>query len=307
MKPYNDAMETIQNSVLKLKEEKNAIILAHNYTLPEIQDIADFVGDSLGLSRKASETDADLIVFCGVSFMGETAKVLNPDKKVLLPIPEAGCAMASMCTGEQVRALRKKYPDAAFLAYVNTTADVKAEVDMCCTSSNVIDAVKSLKETDIVFVPDTNLAEYAASLVPEKNIIKFHGYCPAHHGITVWQMEDLKTMHPGADVISHPESPMDVLNMSDFIGSTEKMIGYVRESANNEFIVGTEIGMYHRLKKLRPDAEFYFPPSAICQTMKMTDLRTLYKSLSEETGEIILDRDIMDRARRPIEKMLTIG
>lgn len=299
-------MENIQNSVLKLKDEKNAIILAHNYTLPEIQDIADFVGDSLGLSRKASETDADMIVFCGVSFMGETAKILNPEKKVLLPVPEAGCAMASMCTGEQVKSLRKKYPDAAFLAYVNTTADVKAEIDLCCTSSNVVDAVRSLQEKDIVFLPDMNLAEYTASLVPEKNIIRFHGYCPAHQGITVWQMEDLKTLYPGADIVSHPESPMDVLRISDFIGSTEKMIDYVKESLNKEFIIGTEIGMSHRLKKVRPDAEFHFPPSAICQTMKMTDLRTLYKSLSEETGEIIIDEEIMDRARKPLEKMLTI-
>jgi quinolinate synthase len=306
MESYNDAMEITQDMVLKLKSEKNAIILAHNYTLPEIQDVADFVGDSLGLSRKASETDADIIVFCGVSFMGETAKILNPDKKVLLPVPDAGCAMASMCTGEQVRVLRKKYPEAAFLAYVNTTADVKAEVDLCCTSSNAVAAVKSLEEKDIVFVPDMNLAAHAASKAPEKNIISFHGYCPAHQGITVWQIEDLKKKYPGAEVIVHPESPMNVLEMSDFIGSTEKMIDYVKESSKNEFIVGTEVGMGHRLKKEKPGAEFHFPPNALCQTMKMTDLRVLYKSLSEESGEIVLDKDVMDRARKPLEKMLTI-
>lgn len=306
METYNGAMEIIQNAVLKLKEDKNAIILAHNYTLPEIQDVADFTGDSLGLSRMATETDAEIIVFCGVSFMGETAKILNPDKKVLLPVPEAGCAMASMCTGEQIRTLRKKYPDAAFLAYVNTTAEVKAEVDLCCTSSNVIAAARSLKEKDIVFVPDLNLAAYTASKVPEKNIIPFHGYCPAHQGITSWQIEDLKELYPDADIISHPEAPMDVLRISDFIGSTEKMIDYIKESSKDEFIVGTEMGIGYRMNKVRPEAKFYFPPSAICQTMKMTDLRTLHKSLSEESGEIFIDKDIMDRARKPLEKMLNI-
>lgn len=299
-------MEITQDMVLKLKGEKNAIILAHNYTLPEIQDVADFVGDSLGLSRRASETDADIIVFCGVSFMGETAKILNPDKKVLLPVPEAGCAMASMCTGEQVRRLREKYPKAAILAYVNTTAEVKAEVDLCCTSSNAVAATESIEEKDIVFIPDLNLAAYVASEVPEKNIICFHGYCPAHQGITSWQIEDLKKQYPDADVITHPETPMNVLEISDFIGSTEKMVDYVKESSNDIFIVGTEVGMGHRLKKERPDAEFIFPPNALCQTMKMTDLRTLYKSLSEESGEIVLDREIMDRARKPLEKMLRV-
>ncbi len=299
-------MEITQESVLNLKNKKNAIILAHNYTLPEVQDAADYVGDSLGLSKKASETDADLIVFCGVSFMGETAKILNPEKTVLLPDPNAGCSMASMCTGEQVISLRKKYPDAAVLAYVNTTAEVKAEADLCCTSSNAIKAAASLDEKNIIFVPDMNLAAYTASKLPDKNIIPFHGYCSAHQGITTWHIEDLKIMHPEADIVSHPECTFEVLELSDFIGSTEKMLDYVMNSDKDEFIIGTEIGMSHRLKKSRPDAMFYFPPNAICQTMKMTDLRSIYKALDQGCGEVVLDKDVADRARMSVERMLAL-
>ena len=299
-------MEITQESVLKLKNEKNAIILAHNYTLPEVQDAADYVGDSLGLSQKASETDADIIVFCGVSFMGETAKILNPGKKVLLPDPNAGCSMASMCTAEQVISLRKKYPGAAVLAYVNTTAEVKAEADLCCTSSNAIKAAASLDEKDIIFVPDMNLAAYTASKLPDKNIIPFHGYCSAHQGITTWHIEDLKILHPNADVVSHPECTLEVLDLSDYVGSTEKMLNYVMDSDKDEFIIGTEVGMLHRLKKSRPDAEFYFPPNAICQTMKMTDLRSIYRSLDKESVEIVLDPKVAKRARIPVERMLAL-
>lgn len=299
-------MEITQESVRNLKNKKNAIILAHNYTLPEVQDAADFVGDSLGLSKKASEADADLIVFCGVSFMGETAKILNPEMTVLLPDPNAGCSMASMCTGEQVISLRKKYPDAAVLAYVNTTAEVKAEADLCCTSSNAIKAAASLDEKNIIFVPDMNLAAYTASKLPDKNIIPFHGYCSAHQGITTWHIEDLKIMHPEADIVSHPECTFEVLELSDFIGSTEKMLDYVMNSDKDEFIIGTEIGMSHRLKKSRPDAMFYFPPNAICQTMKMTDLRSIYKALDQGCGEVVLDKDVADRARMSVERMLAL-
>lgn len=238
--------------------------------------------------------------------MGETAKILNPDKKVILPVPEAGCAMASMCTGEQIRSLRERYPDAAFLAYVNTTADVKAEVDLCCTSSSAVKAAKSLKEKDIVFLPDMNLAAYVASEVPEKNIIPLLGYCPAHHGITLWQIEDLKELHPEAEIVSHPECTMGVLEISDFIGSTEDMVKYVQDSEKDQFIIGTEMGILHRMQKIRPDAEFYFPPSAICQTMKMTDLRRIYIALSEESGEVILDKEVMDKARAPLKRMLEL-
>lgn len=299
-------MEITQESVLKLKNEKNAIILAHNYTLPEVQDAADYVGDSLGLSQKASETDADIIVFCGVSFMGETAKILNPGKTVLLPDPNAGCSMASMCTAEQVKSLRKKYPEAAVLAYVNTTAEVKAEADLCCTSSNAIKAAASLDEKDIIFVPDMNLAAYTASKLPDKNIIPFHGYCSAHQGITTWHINDLKILHPEAEVVSHPECTLEVLDLSDFVGSTEKMLEYVMNSRKDEFIIGTEVGMLHRLKKARPDAKFYFPPNAICQTMKMTDLRSIYRSLDEERVEIVLDPKVAERARIPVERMLAL-
>ncbi|MDN5357030.1 MAG: quinolinate synthase [Candidatus Methanomethylophilaceae archaeon] len=299
-------MEITLESIQQLKKEKNAVILAHNYTLPEVQDVADYVGDSLGLSRKAAETEAEIIIFCGVSFMGETAKILNPDKKVLLPEPRAGCSMASMCTAAQVREMRRIYPDAAVVAYVNTTADVKAESDICCTSSNSIKATASLEEEDIIFIPDMNLAAYTANKLPEKNIIPFHGYCSAHHGITTWQIEDLRTLHPGADIVSHPECTFDVLAMSDFIGSTEKMIDFVRVSDNNEFIIATEVGMLYRLRKVRPDAKFYFPPNALCQTIKMTNLRLVYRSLVDGNGEVILDPEISRRARIPVERMLSL-
>lgn len=299
-------MEATLESIQQLKKEKNAVVLAHNYTLPEVQDAADYVGDSLGLSRKAAETEAEIIVFCGVSFMGETAKILNPDKKVLLPEPRAGCSMASMCTAPQVREMKKLYPEAAVVAYVNTTADVKAEADICCTSSNSVKATSSLEEKDIIFVPDMNLAAYTAQKLPEKNIMPFHGYCSAHHGITKWQIEDLKILHSGAEIVSHPECALDVLEMSDFVGSTEKMIDHVRESPNGEFIIATEVGMLYRLGKARPDAKFYFPPNALCQTIKMTDLRLIHRALNECKQEVVLDPDISMRARIPVERMLSL-
>ncbi len=299
-------MEITLESIQQLKKEKNAVILAHNYTLPEVQDAADYVGDSLGLSRKAAETEAEMIVFCGVSFMGETAKILNPDKKVLIPEPRAGCSMASMCTASQVREMKKLHPEAAVVAYVNTTAEVKAEADICCTSSNSVKATSSLEEKDIIFVPDMNLAAYTARKLPEKNIIPFHGYCSAHHGITAWQIVDLKTLHPGADIVSHPECASEVLDISDYIGSTEKMIDYVRESSNSEFIIATEVGMLYRLAKARPDSKFYFPPNALCQTMKMTDLRLICRALTQEKEEVVLDPEISRRARIPVERMLSL-
>lgn len=299
-------MEITSESIQKLKKDRNAVILAHNYTLPEVQDVADFVGDSLGLSRKAADTEAEIIVFCGVSFMGETAKILNPDKKVLLPEPGAGCSMASMCTASGVRELRKMYPGAAVAAYVNTTADVKAEADICCTSANSVKAVASLEEEDVIFVPDMNLAAYTADKLPDKNIIPFDGYCSAHHGITTWQIEDLKILHPTAEILSHPECSFDVLKISDYVGSTEKMIDFVRESGNREFIISTESGMMHRLNKVRPDAKFYFPPNAICPTMKMTDLRLIHRALIGCVGEVVLDPEISRKARIPVERMLSL-
>lgn len=299
-------MENIGEKILRLKEEKNAVIMAHNYTMSDVQEVSDYTGDSLGLSRAAAKTDADVIVFCGVNFMGETAKILNPEKKVLLPEPSAGCSMASMCTGYQIRGLRKEYPGAAVVAYVNSTADVKAEADICCTSSNSVEVVSSLDEEEVIFVPDANLAHYTAEHVPDKKIIPFHGYCSVHHGITVRQIEDLLAAHPGSKVISHPECRKDVLDISDFVGSTEKMIRYVKESPVSQFIVATDRNMAHRMMKERGDAELFFPPNAICHTMRMIDSRSVLESLEEEKYEVVLDPAVAEKARGPVERMLSV-
>ncbi len=299
-------MESIGEKILRLKKEKNAVIMAHNYTMPDVQDISDYVGDSLGLSHAASKTDADVIVFCGVSFMGETAKILNPDKKVLLPEPSAGCSMASMCTGSQIRELKKAHPGAAVVAYVNTTADAKAEADICCTSSNSVEVVSSLEEKEVLFVPDANLADYTARHISGKKIIPFRGYCSVHHGITVWQIKDLLSAYPDSKIISHPECRAEVLDISDFVSSTEKMIDYVKNSSGSRFIVATDSNMAHRIKKERKDAELFFPPNPVCHTMRMFDSRSVLKTLEEEKHEVVLDHTIVEKARRPVERMLSV-
>jgi quinolinate synthase len=299
-------MSSLKDNITTLKKERNALILAHNYCLPEVQDIADHIGDSLGLSIIASKADADVIIFCGVTFMAESAKVLNPKKIVLMPEPFATCPMASMCSADQIIDAKKCHGGACVVGYVNTTASAKAEMDICCTSSNAVSIVSSMKEKDIIFVPDMNLGAYVASKVPSKNIILWNGYCPVHQSITVQNISDLKAKYPNAVVVAHPECRKEVLDTADVIGSTEKMIEYAKASDANEFIVATEIGMRHRLSKECSGKNFYFIDHALCSVMKMTTLSSVLRTLKEMGTEVTLPEDTMERAKGPLKRMIDV-
>ena len=300
-------MEMI-DKINKLKKEKNAVILAHNYQLPEIQDIADFVGDSLGLSIEAARTNADIIVFCGVHFMAETAKILSPQKKVLLPDKNAGCPMADMIDAEGLKAVKAKNPEAVSLCYVNTSAAVKAQCDYCCTSANAVKMVRHIltKHQDIIFVPDKYLAQYVSAQVGQ-NFIIWNGYCPTHAGIIPEHIARARQLHPGAKVIVHPECSPELTALADIVTSTEGMCRYVQNSAETEFIIGTEVGIIHRLKKENPGKNFY-PASAkaVCPNMKRTNLEKVLWSLEDMTNEITVPPDIMDKARLAIERMIQV-
>ena len=297
-------MESVGERIVRLKKERNAVILAHNYCLPEVQDIADYVGDSLGLSVRATETDADVIVFCGVTFMAETAKILNPGKTVLIPDPAAVCAMAQMCSPEQIVSARAANPGKEVVGYVNSTAACKAEMDVCCTSSNAVDIVSSLKSGGAIFVPDRNLGSYAASRCPGKDIVLWQGFCPIHQSISVQQVRELKAAHPDAEVLAHPECRAEVLALADVIGSTERMLNHCRESSLEEFIVLTEVGMRHRLEVNCPGKRFHFPESAVCGAMKMATLETVESVLSDLGNRVELPEEVVERARRPVERMI---
>jgi len=300
-----------QKRIAELKKEKNAFILAHNYQVPEIQDIADRVGDSLGLSREASQLDSDIIVFCGVKFMAESAKILSPDKTVIHPDEDSLCPMAAMIDTETLRLMKKEHPDAAVVAYVNTTAEIKAEVDVCCTSANAVKTIEALEEKDIIFIPDVNLGMYVQRFAKDKNIILFPGYCPTHNNITVDQITSLMSEHPDAEVLVHPESIPDVIDMADGVFSTEGMVTHSLRSEANEFIIVTEREMVYRLSR---EAEqrgvrksFYPIPTAICPNMKKITIEKLARSLETESPTIELPGDIIRDARKPLDRMLEIG
>jgi len=292
--------------IKKLKAEKNAVILAHNYQLPEVQDIADFTGDSLGLSIEASKTKADVIVFCGVYFMAETAKILSPQKTVLIPDKYAGCPMADMINAQQLRELKEKNPLAKVLCYVNTTAEVKAECDLCCTSANAVKMVREvLKDAkEIIFIPDKYLANYVSTQTG-RDFITWQGYCPTH---TVILPEDIlreKELHPDAEVLVHPECTPQVISLADKTLSTEGMCKYVRGSKAKEIIIGTEKGIIHRLKKENPSKIFYpISAQAICPNMKKITLEKVLWSLEDMEYKIELPDDIIARARQSIQRML---
>ena len=296
-------MDTIEDRIRELKETHNAVILVHNYCRPEVQDVADFIGDSLGLSIQATKVDADVIVFCGVSFMAETAKILNPSRKVLMPEPEAYCSMAQMCSADQIDAMRREHPDAQVVGYVNSTASSKTRMDVCCTSSNAIDVVSKLDARKVIFVPDKNLGSYVAKNLPEKEIILWSGFCPMHQCITPDQVQDLKDRFPGAPVIAHPECRGVVLDMADHIGSTEKMIGISNASESEDIIILTEVGMKHRLEKECPGKRFHFIDDVCCTAMKMIDLRSILRVLTDLSNEVILSDDVMRDAYMPVKRM----
>ena len=299
-------VQTIISNINRLKEERNAVILAHNYQRGEVQDIADFVGDSLGLSQEAVNQDADVIVFCGVDFMAESAAILSPEKTVLIPEKDAGCPMAAMVSAESLRKEKAKYPNAAVVCYVNSSADVKAESDICCTSANAVEVVNSLEEDEILFVPDKNLANYVAQNT-EKKIIPWQGFCPTHHQILPGDVLLMMEEHPNAEFLAHPECRSDVLELADQILSTTGILNYVKESDKKEFIIGTENGILHRLQKENPDKVFHEASEyAICPNMKMTTLDSVVRSLEKMEYVITVPKDIRERAKRALDRMLDV-
>jgi quinolinate synthase len=292
----------------KLKKERNAVILAHNYQLPEIQDIADFIGDSLGLSIEAARTNADVIVFCGVHFMAETAKILSPQKKVLLPDKDAGCPMADMIDAESLQALQVRHPNAVTLCYVNTSASVKALCDYCCTSANAEKMVRHIltEHKDIIFVPDKYLARYVSDQVGHK-FINWEGFCPTHARIMSENVLQARAAHPNVKVLVHPECKPELTSLADIVTSTEGMCKYVKNSGETEFIIGTEIGIIHRMKKENPAKTFYpVSDKAVCPNMKRTSLEKVLWSLQDMAHEVTVPQEIMDKARLSIERMLKI-
>lgn len=289
----------------KLKKERNAIILAHNYQRPEIQDIADFVGDSLALAMKAKQTDADVIVFCGVDFMAESAKIINPDKIVLFPDEKAKCPMAAMVDAESLIKLKEKY-DYDIVSYINTSAAVKAVSDICCTSANAVKVVQSMPD-GVIFVPDENLGNYVMRFVKDKDIILWPGFCPTHMGISLKDIMKLKEKHPQAEILAHPECTPDVIDIADKVASTEGMVRYAMESESKEFIVATERELCYRMKKEMPDKEFYPVKNAVCPTMKKITLEKVIKSLEEMKPQIRLSEEIIEKAKKPLERMLEMG
>lgn len=294
--------------IKELKKKLNAVILAHNYQLPEVQDVADFVGDSLQLAQEAAKTNADMIVFCGVHFMAETAKILNPGKIVVMPDLSAGCPMANMITAEKLAAAKAKNPNAKVVAYVNTTAETKALSDICCTSSNAQKVVDSLEGDEILFIPDQYLGEWVARK-SKKKFELYPGFCPTHHRILDEHILALRKEHPNALVLCHPECSIPVKAVSDFVLSTGHMLKEVSENTANEFIIATEEGIVHQMKKQNPGKIFYHVgPLAVCPNMKKTTLDKVVDALKNpETHEVIVDKDIAQKAKSSIEKMLELS
>ncbi len=294
----------MKETIARLKKENDALILAHYYQRDEIQEVADFIGDSLELAKKARDTSADTIIFCGVQFMAETAKILSPNKRVIHPVVSAGCPMADMASGDEVRLMKEKYPDAAVVCYVNSTAEVKAQSDICCTSSNAVEIVKGLKNQQIIFVPDKNLGAYVATHVPEKEIILWEGFCYVHGLLNEEAIERVKGEHEEAVVIAHPECTPEVLKHADFIGSTSKLINYVNESTARQFITLTEQGISYVLSKNNPDKEFIFPEEALyCRNMKKTTLSDVVLALEGKIPEITVDQSVAYDAEESLSAM----
>ena len=298
----------LREKVLRLKKERNAYIVAHNYQNYEVQEVADILGDSLALSKAAIGTGADMIVFCGVDFMAESAKILNPEKTVILPVREADCPMALMVTAERLREKKKEYPDAAVVCYVNSSAEVKAESDIACTSSNAVEVVKSLPHKQIIFVPDKNLGHYVQRFCPEKEIILWQGFCTTHIRVTAQDVLRTKEKYPDAPFIAHPECPPDVIDLADFVCSTSGFSSYVGKSPADTFIIGTEVGIIFKLKKDHPTKRFIMPTEQfVCQTMKMTTLGWVAHAL--ETGEhaIEIPEAVRRRAETTLKRMMEVS
>ncbi len=293
--------------IQQLKRKRNAVILVHNYQIGEVQDIADYLGDSLELSRDASKTDADVIVFCGVRFMAETASILCPDKLVLMPDINAGCPMADMITRNELKVLKKEHPKATVVGYVNTSAEVKAEIDICCTSGNAVKVIESLKDTaEIIFVPDKYLGHYVSTKT-NQNLILWDGYCPVHAKILPENIMRRRKAHPEAKVVVHPECTPQVIQLADEALSTSGMCKYAKLSSASEIIVGTEPGMLYRLRKENPEKKFYpLSEQAICQDMKLTTQEKTLLCLEDMKYEVKVPKDIQIRAKRAVDRMLEV-
>lgn len=302
-----EKIEKIKEEIKQLKKERNALILAHYYQDIEVQSVADFIGDSFELAKKAKEAKEDVIVFCGVHFMAEGAKILNPSKTILLPVMDAGCPMADMATAEDVIDLKNKYPDAAVVTYVNSTADVKGVSDICCTSSSVIKVVNSLDEQKIIFVPDRNLGQYTADQIKDKEVILFEGHCPVHSRITEEDVKQAKEAQPNALLLIHPECIPEVLDQADFVGSTSQIIQYAMESDKKDILIGTEVGVVDYLKEKAPNKNFYLlSPKMVCKNMKKTSLQDVRDALKNNQHEIIMNEQVIEKAFNSLDRMMNV-
>lgn len=298
----------MENRIKELKKEKNAVILAHYYAPDEAQKIADYVGDSFYLAKIAKQTTADIIVFCGVYFMGESAKILNPEKRVLMPDITADCPMAHMVEKGKIEQMRKDYDDLAVVCYINSTADLKCQSDVCVTSSNALKIVSALENENIFFIPDKNLGSYVSQQLPHKNIIVNDGCCPIHAFITAQQLLCEKSKHENALVLSHPECENEILALSDFVGSTLDILNYATKSDAKEFIICTEKGILYELINKNPDKNFYFPnPHPCCADMKLNTLENILSVLENEDNEVIVSDEVRNKALVPLDKMLELS
>lgn len=301
-----ELFQTLAEEIEELKKARKAVILAHYYQRPEVQDIADFVGDSLQLSQRAATTNAEVIVFCGVHFMAESAAILSPDKVVILPEANAGCPMADMVDAEGLRAYKKRVPGVQVVCYVNTSAEVKAESDICCTSSNAVKVLQSLQGKDILFIPDENLGRYAANIL-ERSIEFWPGYCKTHDRLTKEDILKARKEHPFAKVMVHPECREDICQEADYVGSTAGLISYAQNSENKEFIVGTESGILHRLHQVCPDKDFYLASERlVCPNMKLTTLAKVRDALIALSPRITVKEEIRVKAKEALDRMLAL-
>lgn len=299
-------MKDIIDRINSLKAEHNAVILAHNYQRPEVQDIADFTGDSLGLSQQVVDSDADVIVFCGVDFMAESAAILSPEKTVLLPEKDAGCPMAEMVDVISLDDEKKKHPNAAVVCYVNSSAEIKAQSDICCTSANAVDVVNSLEEDEIIFVPDKNLGTYVSDFT-DKKIITWEGFCPTHHQMHAQDVLKAKEEHPDSLFLAHPECRTEVLDLADEILSTTGILSYAKSSDAKEFIIGTENGLLHRLRKENPDKKFYYVSEfTVCTNMKITTLDSVLNALEKMEYVITVPDETRLKAKKALDRMLAV-
>lgn len=299
---------SLKEQINKLKEEKNAVILAHYYVSDEVQEIADYIGDSFYLSKKAKELKEEIVVFCGVSFMGESAKILNPQKKVLMPDMSADCAMAHMVDLQNIKKMREEYDDLAVVCYINSTAEIKTHADVCVTSANAVKIVRNLPNKNIYFIPDGNLGRYVAEQVPEKNVILNNGYCPIHHALTAEEVKAAKNTYPNAQFLVHPECVKELLDEADYIGSTSGIIDYVNGCDCEEFIIGTEIGVFYELKKQNPNKKFYtLNNNQVCADMKLITLDKILDVLLNETNQVAIDNELRENALKPLNNMLELA